>query len=68
LRKHSSYFQGKSSIYYLDEAFVDDKKGHILLKNQPMAICDKTAGDLASFGREDIFIIESTFQQDGDGC
>jgi len=33
-----------------------------------LAICDKTAGALASLGREDIFISESTFHYDGGGC
>ena len=61
-------FTGKAAIYYGTEAFLDDKKGHVLLKNQPLAICDKTAGVLASLGREDIFISESTFHYDGGGC
>ncbi len=61
-------FTGKAAIYYGDAAFLDDIKGHILLKNQPLAICDKTAGNLASLGREDIFISESTFHYDGGGC
>ena len=61
-------FTGKAAIYFGDEDFVDDKKGHILLKNQPLAVCDKTAGALASLGRDDIFISESTFHYDGGGC
>ena len=46
----------------------DDQKGHILLKNQPIAICDKTAGALADLGRDDIYISESTWHYDGGGC
>ena len=61
-------FTGKAAIYYGDKDYFDDKKGHILLKNQPIAICDKTAGDLANLNREDIFISESTFHYDGGGC
>ena len=61
-------FTGKAAIYYGDEAYVDDKKGHILLKNQPLAICDKTAAALASLRRDDIFISESTYHYDGGGC
>ena len=53
-------FTGKTAIYFGDEEFFDDGKGHTLLQNQPLAICDKTAGDLASLGRTDIFISEST--------
>jgi len=36
-------FTGKAAIYYGDDDFFDDKKGHTLLKNQPIAVCDKTA-------------------------
>jgi SAM-dependent methyltransferase len=61
-------FTGKAAIYYGNKNFFDDKKGHVLVKNQPLAICDKTAGDLANLGRDDIFISESTFHYDGGGC
>lgn len=61
-------FTGKAAIYYGEDDFFDDKLGHILLKNQPLAICDKTAGALASLGRDDIFISESTYHYDGGGC
>ncbi|MCM4155550.1 arsenosugar biosynthesis arsenite methyltransferase ArsM [Gramella sp. AN32] len=61
-------FTGKAAIYYGQEDYFDDKKGHILMKNQPLAICDKTAGALASIGRDDIFISESTYHYDGGGC
>ena len=55
-------------IYFGDEDYVDDGNGHILLKNQPLAVCDKTAGALAALERDDIFISESTFHYDGGGC
>lgn len=61
-------FTGKAAIYYGNNDYFDDKKGHILLKNQPLAICDKTAGDLAKLGRDDIYISESTYHYDGGGC
>jgi ubiquinone/menaquinone biosynthesis C-methylase UbiE len=61
-------FTGKTAIYYGTEEFFDDEKGHVLLPNQPLAVCDKTAGALAALGREDIFISESTFHYDGGGC
>jgi len=40
----------------------------ILLKNQPLAICDKTANALANLNRGDLFISESTYHYDGGGC
>ena len=61
-------FTGKAAIYYGSEDYFDDKKGHVLMKNQPLAICDKTAGAIASLGRNDIFISESTFHYNGGGC
>jgi SAM-dependent methyltransferase len=61
-------FTGKSAIYFGGEDFFDDKKGHVLLQNQPIAICDKTAGALKNINRDDIFISESTFHYDGGGC
>ena len=61
-------FTGKTAIFYGNEAFFDDNKGHILLKNQPLAVCDKTANALNSINRTDIFISESTYFYDGGGC
>jgi ubiquinone/menaquinone biosynthesis C-methylase UbiE len=61
-------FTGKTAIYYGVEDYFDDKAGHTLLKNQPLAVCDKTAAALAKLGRDDIFISESTYFYDGGGC
>ncbi len=61
-------FTGKSAIYYGSDDYLDDKKGHVLMKNQPLAVCDKTAGALANLNRNDIFISESTFHYNGGGC
>jgi SAM-dependent methyltransferase len=61
-------FTGRSAIYYGKEDYFDDKAGHVLLQNQPLAVCDKTAGAMAALGKEDIFISESTYFYDGGGC
>ena len=61
-------FTGKTAIYFGTEAYFDDNKGHVLMPNQPLLICDKTAGALASLNREDIFISGTTFFYDGGGC
>jgi len=61
-------FTGKAAIYFGEEEYFDDKKGHTLLPNQPLAVCDKTANALAQLGRKDIYISESTFHYDGGGC
>ena len=61
-------FTGKAAIYYGEEEYFDDHKGHILLPNQPLAVCDKTAVNLAALNRTDIFISASTWFYDGGGC
>ncbi|RED50213.1 arsenosugar biosynthesis arsenite methyltransferase ArsM [Seonamhaeicola aphaedonensis] len=61
-------FTGKAAIYFGDDDFFDDNAGHILIKNQPLAVCDKTADNLAALNRDDIFISESTYHYDGGGC
>ena len=61
-------FTGKAAIYYGSEDFFDDNKGHILLKNQPLAICDKTAKALKALDRDDIYFSKSTYHYDGGGC
>lgn len=61
-------FTGKTAIYFGKEDFFDDGKGHMLLSNQPLAICDKTAGNLQKLNRNDIFVSESTYFYDGGGC
>ncbi len=61
-------FTGKSAIYFGEDEYLDDKKGHVLLKNQPLAICDKTAKALTNLGRNDIYISKSTYHYDGGGC
>lgn len=61
-------FTGKSAIYYGNERDFDDQKGHVLLQNQPIAVCDKTGAALSALGRKDIFVSESTYHYDGGGC
>ena len=61
-------FTGKAAIYFGEEEYFDDHKGHVLLPNQPLAICDKTATAISSLGRKDIYISPSTYFYDGGGC
>ncbi len=61
-------FTGKAAIYYGDQEYFDNEKGHVLLPNQPLSVCDKTAGNLAALNQNDIFISGSTFFYDGGGC
>jgi hypothetical protein len=61
-------FTGKAAIYFGSDAFFDDKKGHVLLQNQPLAVCDKTASALGVLNHKDLFISPSTYHYDGGGC
>jgi len=61
-------FTGKTAIYYGNEEYFDDHKGHVLMPNQPLSVCDKTASNLAGLDRKDIFISESSYFYDGGGC
>lgn len=60
-------FTGKTAIYYGTEPYFDDKNGHVLLQNQPLAVCDKTAAALAA-SCDEIHISESTWHYNGGGC
>lgn len=61
-------FTGKAAIYYGNDSYFDDNQGHVLMPNQPLSVCDKTASALKSLGRNDIYISESTYFYDGGGC
>ena len=61
-------FTGKTAIFFGDDEYLDDHKGHILVRNQPIAVCDKTAGDLNGLSRDDLMITDSTYFYDGGGC
>lgn len=61
-------FTGRTAIYHGEADYYDDNKGHFLTRNQPLSVCDKTAGALAALGRDDIYLSNSTWFYDGGGC
>ena len=61
-------FTGRTAIYYGDQTEYDDQKGHVLLYNQPLSVCDKTGQALEDLGRDDIYVSGSTYFYDGGGC
>lgn len=61
-------FTGRTAIYFGDEEAFDDGKGHVLRRDQPLAVCDKTARALTLLGRDDLFISPPTWFYDGGGC
>ncbi|HSJ67016.1 MAG TPA: arsenosugar biosynthesis arsenite methyltransferase ArsM [Anditalea sp.] len=60
-------FTGKNAIYYGSDEYFDDGQGHVLMQNQPMDICDKTANNLLALGRKDLWVSESTYFYSGGG-
>lgn len=60
-------FTGRTAIYYGEQSAFDDGKGHVLLRNQPLAVCDKTAAALAGESAE-IYVSDSTWHYNGGGC
>lgn len=61
-------FTGRSAIYIGDDECFDDGKGHVLMRDMPMGVCDKTASALGSLGRDDIVLTPPTWHYSGDGC
>ncbi|MDA2934151.1 arsenosugar biosynthesis arsenite methyltransferase ArsM [Acidobacteria bacterium AH-259-D05] len=61
-------FTGKRALYFGEDDSFDDDNGHVLLHNQPLVVCDKTAQALKALHRGDIFISESSYFYDGGGC
>ncbi|WP_448573454.1 arsenosugar biosynthesis arsenite methyltransferase ArsM [Trichothermofontia sp.] len=61
-------FTGKMAIYVGSETCLDDQAGHILQRGTPLAICDKTAVNLARKFPEDVIITDSTWHYGGGGC
>jgi len=61
-------FTGRTAVYFGEDSYFDDGQGHVLLHNQPLAVCDKTARKLSELGREDLLITPSTYFYDGGGC
>lgn len=60
-------FTGRTAVYFGDKEYFDDGKGHTLLQNQPLSVCDKTAAALEHL-RNDIYLSPPTWFYDGGGC
>jgi len=61
-------FTGRTATYLGDDSHFDDGKGHVLLRDIPCGVCDKTAAALSGLGREDLYISPSTWHYAGGGC
>ena len=61
-------FTGRTAIWFGDTVHFDDEKGHVLRRDVPMPVCDKTADALASLSHPHLMVTESTWHYDGGGC
>ncbi|MEE8508330.1 MAG: arsenosugar biosynthesis arsenite methyltransferase ArsM [Myxococcota bacterium] len=61
-------FTGRTAIYTGPDDSYDDGNGHVLTRDLPLPVCDKTAVALRSLGRRELTITEPTWHYAGGGC
>lgn len=61
-------FTGCYAIYVGDNGSFDDGAGHVFELDMPLAVCDKTAGNLKRLGNPDIIVTDPTYHYRGGGC
>jgi len=61
-------FTGRMVIYTGDDDYFDDGKGHLVVPDVPLAVCDKTAKCFENLKRDDMHISLSTYHYTGGGC
>jgi len=61
-------FTGRAAIYTGADAPFDDGAGHVLARDLPTPVCDKTAAALEALGRDDLTVTPSTWHYGGGGC
>lgn len=61
-------FTGRTAIYVGEEESFDDGKGHLLTRDIPASVCDKTARALSNLDRDDLVLTPPTYHYSGGGC
>lgn len=61
-------FAGETAIYVGTNEYFDDEKGHIIKRDVPLPVCQKTANNLRALKRRDLFVTEPTYHYSGGGC
>lgn len=61
-------FAGETVIYFGSETVFDDGKGHLVERDVPLPVCQKTAGNLRALNRKDLLVTEPTYHYTGGGC
>jgi SAM-dependent methyltransferase len=60
-------FTGRTAIWFGKDELFDDGAGHLLRRDLPLSVCDKTAERLRTLSPH-ILVTPSTFFYDGGGC
>ena len=61
-------FTGRTATWVGEDDVFDDGKGHRMVRDVPLGVCDKTADALSALGLEAIIVTPSTWHYPGDGC
>jgi SAM-dependent methyltransferase len=61
-------FTGRTAIYFGVDPSLDDRAGHVMLRDMPLGVCDKTAAKLEGLKRSDVIVTPSTWFYGGGGC
>lgn len=61
-------FAGETVIYFGDDDYLDDGAGHILSRNIPLPVCQKTANNFRKMNRKDVVVTNATYHYTGGGC
>ncbi len=61
-------FTGRTAIWFGPAEVFDDGAGHVLQRDLPFPVCDKTAARLESLGDPHLAVTPSTWFYDGGGC
>jgi hypothetical protein len=61
-------FTGRTAIWFGDTPVLDDGKGHLLQRDVPLPVCDKTAIALLALEEHHLIVTPSTWHYNGGGC
>jgi len=61
-------FAGETVIFVGSQETFDDGKGHIIVRDVPLAVCRKTAARFRSLARSDLIVTAPTWHYAGGGC
>jgi len=61
-------FTGRMVFYTGDEEYFDDGKGHVVMPDVPLSVCDKTGAWFEDLGRDDLTVTPPTYHYGGGGC